>query len=80
MADEEHVFIMPDDQLETEEQGLQRKNEARHQTANENAEKIEHSITQTFKVNINTAVYAIGEIKQDARIRMEQDVDLVLKT
>ena len=42
--------------------------------------KIKLSIKETTPIPINKASYTFGAIKEDARIRVEQDSDLVFKT
>ena len=84
VADEEHFFFtQPDSQDETEEQILQRK-EQLHQNAaewvtNQELSSLKPSIKEFTKIDGNTTSYSINGIKASARIRVEQDADLVLK-
>ena len=84
VADEEQFFFtQTDDQDETEEQTLQRKQQSREKAAewvvNQEPSSIKPSIKEFTKIDGNTTSYSIHGIKANARIRVEQDVDLVLK-
>ena len=84
VADEEQFFFThADDGNESEEQTLERKEQSR-QTAkqwavNEQPPALETSVKEFTKIDGNTASYSTNGIKANARIRVEQDVDLVLK-
>ena len=84
VADEEQFFYtQADGQHETEEQILQRKEQCQKMAAewvvNQELSSMEPSIKEFTKIDGNTTWYSINEIKANARIRVEQDVDLVLK-
>ena len=84
VADEEQVFFMhTDDQDETEEQTLQRKEESRQKAvewvANQEQSSLKPSIKAFTKFDGNTTAHSLHGIKANARIRVEQDADLVLK-
>ena len=84
VADEEQFFFtQPDDQDETEEQILQREEQSPEKAAewvvNEEPSSLKPSIKEFTKIDGNTAAYSLYGIKADARIRVEQDADLVLK-
>ena len=84
VADEEQIFFThADDGKESEEQTHERKEQSR-QTAkqwasNEESPALKTSVKEFTKIDGNTTSYSMNEIKANARIRLEQDVDLVLK-
>ena len=84
VADEEQFFFtQPDDQDETEKQILQRKEQSREKAAewvvNQEPSSLQPSIKEFTKINGNTTAYSLHRIKANARIRVKQDADLVLK-
>ena len=84
VADEEQFFfIQTDDQAKTEQQILQRKKQSREKAAewvvNQEPSSLKSSIKEFTKIDGNTTSYSIHGIKANARIRVEQDADLVLK-
>ena len=84
VADEEQFFFtQPDDQDETEEQVLQRKEQSRGKATewvvNQEPFSLRPSIKEFTKIDGNTTAYSLHGIKANARIRVEQDADLVLK-
>ena len=84
VADEEQFFFtQPDSQDETEEQILQRKKQSQKKAAewviNKEPSSMKPSIKEFTKIDGNTTSYSINRIKATARIRVEQDADLVLK-
>ena len=84
VADEEQFFFtQPDSQDETEEQILQRKEQSQKNAAewviNQELSSLKPSIKEFTKIDGNTTSYSINGIKASARIRVEQDADLVLK-
>ena len=72
-----------DGQVETEEQILQRKNQSHKKAAewvvNQEPTSIKPSMKEFTKMDGNTTSYSIHGIKANARIRVKQDADLVLK-
>ena len=84
VADEEQIFFThADDGKESEEQTLERKEQSRQNAkqwaANEESPAFKTSVKEFTKIDGNTTSYSINGIKATARIRVEQDVDLVLK-
>ena len=84
VADEEQFFFtQPDIQDETEEQILQRKEQSQKNAeewlTNQEISSLKPSIKEFTKIDGNTTSYSINGIKASARIRVEQDADLVLK-
>ena len=84
VADEEQFFFtQPDGQDETEEQIIQRKEQSPKKAAewvvNQELSSMKPSIKEFTKIDRNTTSYSINGIKASARIRVEQDADLVLK-
>ena len=84
VADEEQVFFtQTDNDNESEEQTLARKKQSRQNAkqwaANEESPALKTSVKEFTKIDGNTTSYSINATKANARIRVEQDVDLVLK-
>ena len=84
VADEEQFFFtQPDTQDETEEQTLQRKEQSQKKAVewvvNQELSSMKPSIKEFTKIDGNTTSYSINGIKASARIRAQQDADLVLK-
>ena len=84
VADEEQVFFThADNDKESEEQTLERKEQLRQNAkqwaANEESPALKTSVKEFTKINGNITSYSINGIKANARIRVEQDIDLVLK-
>ena len=84
VADEEQFFFtQTDGEAESEKQTLERKAQSRKKTtewaAHEEPSSMKPSLKELSKIDGNTTSYAIHGIKANARIRVEQDVDLVLK-
>ena len=84
VADEQQFFFtQTDDHDETEEQILQRKDQFRKKATewavNQEPSSLKPSIKDFTKIDGNTTSYSLHGIKANARIRVEQDADLVLK-
>ena len=84
VADKEKFFFtQPDSQDETEERILQRKEQSQKNAAewvtNQELSSLKPSFKEFTKVDGNTTSYSINGNKASARIRVEQDADLVLK-
>ena len=84
VADEEQIFFThADDGKESEEQNLERKEQSRQNAkqwaANEESPALKTSVKEFTRIDGNTTSYSMNGIKANARIRVEQDVDLVLK-
>ena len=84
VADEEQVFFtQTDNDNEPEVQTLERKEQSRQNAkqwaANEESPALKTSVKELTKIDGNTTSYSINGIKANARIRVQQDVDLVLK-
>ena len=84
VADEEQfLFTQTDSRGKTEEQILQRKEQSQKKAAewvvNQEPPSMKPSIKEFTKIDGNTTSYSINGIKVSARIRVEQDADLVLK-
>ena len=84
VADEEQFFFTHrDDHDETEEQILQRKEQSGQKAAewviNQEPSSMKPNIKEFTKIDGNTTAYSLHGIKANARIRVEQDADLVLK-
>ena len=79
VADEEQLFFLPDETIETEEETLQQKEQARQNARDEETTTIKLAIKETTPIPINKASYTFGAKLEDARTRVEQDSNLVLK-
>ena len=84
VADEEQIFFThADDAKESEAQTLERKEQSRQNAkqwaANEESPVLKASGKKFTKLDGNNTSYSMNGIKANARIRVEQDVDLVLK-
>ena len=84
VADEEQFFFtQPDSQDETEERIPQRKEYSQKNAAewvvNQELSSLKPSIKEFTKSDGNTTSYSINGIKASARIRVDQNADLVLK-
>ena len=84
VADEEQFsFTHADDINESEEQTLERKERSRQNAkqwaVNEESPVLKTSVREFTKIHGNTTSYSMNGIKANAKIRVEQDVDLVLE-
>ena len=79
VTDEEQFLFLPDETIETEEEILLQEEQARQTARDEVTTKMELAIQEAIPIPINRASYTFGAIKEDARIRVEQDSDLVFK-
>ena len=84
VADEEQFFFtQTDGEDETEKQALQRKEQPRKEAtewvAHEEPSSMKPSIKEFTKIGGNTTSYSLHGIEANARIRVEQDADLILK-
>ena len=84
VADEKQFFFThADDSNESEEQTLERKGRSRQNSrqwaANEESPVLKTNVKEFTKIDGNSTSYSMNGIKANARIRVEQDVDLVLK-
>ena len=84
VADEEQFFFRhAEDTNESEEETLERKEQSRQNAkqwaANEESPALRTSVNVFTKINGNTTSYSINGIKANEKIRVEKDVDLLLK-
>ena len=84
VADEEQFFFThADDSNESEEQTLEQKEQskrnAKQWAANEESPALKTSVKELTNIDGNNTSYSMNGIKANARIRVEQDVDFVLK-
>ena len=84
VADEEQFFFKhADDSNESEEETLQRKEQSKQNSkqwaANKDSSISKTSVKIITKIDGNTTSYSMNRIKENARIPVDQDVDLVLK-
>ena len=83
VADEEQIFFThADDGKESEEHTFEKeqsRQNAKQWAANEEIPALKTSVKKFTKIDGNTTSCSMNGIKANARIRVEQDVDLVLK-
>ena len=84
VADEEQFFFTQADKNdESEEQTIEQKEQSRQNAkqwaTNEEPSAPKTSVKEVTKIDANTTSYSMNGIKANARIRIEQDVDLVLQ-
>ena len=84
VADEEQIFFtQADNDKESGEQTLEGKEQSRQNAkqwaAKDETPALKTSVKEFTKIDGNTTSYSMNGIKATARIRVEQDVDLVLK-
>ena len=84
VADEEQFFFThAEDTNESEERTLERKEQskrnAKQWAANEESPALKTIVKEFTEIDGNTTSYSMNGIKANARTRVEQDVDLVLK-
>ena len=65
VADEEQLFFLPEKTIETEEEILLQKEQARQHARDEEMTKMKLSIKETTPIPINKASYTFGAIKED---------------
>ena len=78
VAEEKQQFFLPDETIETDEEILSRKQRAKERAQAEAQALITATIQEANIIPINTTCYALGAIKENARIRNEQDADIIL--
>ena len=80
---EQFFFTCTDDHDETEEQILRRKEQSRHKAAewviNQEPSSMKPSIKEFTMIDGNTTAYSLHGRKENARTRVEQDANIVLK-
>ena len=80
VADEEQLFFLPDEEEESEQETFARKALSKQRAVDETEQQnLSTEITEVVHIPLSTAVYAFGAIKENARIRNEQDADPILK-
>ena len=79
VADEEQLFFLPEKTIQTEEEILLQKEQARQNARDAEPKKINLNLSETGPIPINKASYTFGAIKEHARMRVEQDSDPVFQ-
>ena len=83
VADQEQIFFTHADDYKESEETLERKEQSRQNvkqwTSIEESPALKTSVKAFTKIDGNTTSYSKNGIKASARIRVEQDVDFVLK-
>ena len=77
VANEDQLFFLQEETIETEEDILLQKEQARQNARDEETTETKMTIKETAPIPINKASYTFGAKKEDARIRVEQDPDIV---
>ena len=79
VADEEQLFFLPDEEDESEQEIFARKALSKRRALDEHERELSTKVTEVIKIPLNSTVYSFGAIKENARIRNEQDADPLLK-
>ena len=79
VADEEQLFILPDEEEESEQEIFARKALSKQRAIEDHEKDLSTKVTEIVKLPLNSAVYSVGAIKENARIRNKQDADPLLK-
>ena len=80
VADKEQLFFLPDEEEESEQEIFARKAFSKQRAIDDKEQQnLSTEITETVHIPLNNAVYALGAIKENARVRSEQDADPFLK-
>ena len=79
VADEEQLFFLPDEEDESKQEISARKALSKRRAIDEHEKELSTKVTEVIKIPLNSAVYSFGAIKENARIRNEQDADPLLK-
>ena len=79
VADEEQLFFLPDDDEESEQEIFARKALSKQRAQEKHEKDLLTKVTEVIKIPLNSAVYSFGAIKENARIRNEQDADPLFK-
>ena len=81
VADEEQLFFLPDEEEEESEQEIfARKALSKRRAIDEHEKELSTKVTEVIEIPLNSAVYSFGAIKENARIRNEQDADPSLQS
>ena len=80
VADEEQLFFLPDEEEESEQEVFARKALSQQRAIDEKEQQnLTTEVTETVHIPLDATFYAFGAIKENARIRNEQDADPILK-
>ena len=80
VADEKQLFFLPDEEEESEQEVFARKALSKQRAVEEKEQQnLSTEITEAVHIPLNTTVYTFAAIKENARIRNEQDADPILK-
>ena len=77
VADEEQLFFLPDEEDESEQEIFARKALSKQRAIDQHENELSTKVTEVIKIPLNSAVF--NAIKENARIRNEQDADPLLK-
>ena len=78
VADEEQLFFLPNEEEEYEQEIFARKAQSQQRAQEEQEKDLSTKVTEVIKIPLNSAVDSFGAIKENARIRHEQDADPLL--
>ena len=80
VADEEQLFLLPDEEEKSEQEIFARKVQSKQRAHEEHENDLSTKVTEVIKIAVlNSAVHSFGAIKENARIRNNQDADPLLK-
>ena len=78
VADEEQLFFLPDGEEESEQEIFVRKALSNQRAIDDHEKDLSTKVT-VVDIPLNSAIFTFRAIKENARIRNEQDADLLLK-
>ena len=79
VADDERLFFLPDEDEESEQTIVARKAPSKQRAQEEHEKDLSTKVTEVIKTPLDSTVYSFDAIKENARIRNEQDADPLLK-
>ena len=79
VANEGQLFFLPDEEEESEQEIFARKALSKRRAIDEHEKELSTKVTEVIKIPLISAVHSSGAIKENARIRNEQDSDPLLK-
>ena len=79
VTDEEKLFFLPDEDEQSEPEIFAEKALSKQLAFDDHEKDLSTKVTEVIKIPLNSAVYTFGAIKENARIRNEQDADPLLK-
>ena len=79
VANEEQLLFLLDEEEDSEQENFARNAHSKQHAIDEHEKELSLKVTEVMKIPLNSTVYTLVAIKENARIRNEQDVDLLPK-